>query len=118
MILYCYECGRCEKVFEEMKEVEERHTAVCPECGEPAQKKISVSSEDVIFQPRWFHNLAPVPVYIENRDQFTKVANMLGSYSNKPFTKTSVMHDDDIKQPKRSEKRRLIAKLKRGDYGK
>jgi hypothetical protein len=54
-----------------------------------------------------------VPVYIESRDQFSKVSNMLGNYANRPFSKREVR---EIKQPKKREKAKLIQKLRRGIY--
>lgn len=41
MPLYEYRC-KCGYRFESRKPVEERQTAVCPKCGEIAEKKLSV----------------------------------------------------------------------------
>ena len=113
MILYQYKCPKCDKLFEEVRPIEKRHYAPCPTCGVLSMKELSAASADVNFRPRWFHNIAPVPVYIKSREEFTKVANMLGNVSNRPFTKRESMK---VVNPRKREKARIINKLKRGIY--
>jgi len=113
MILYQYKCQHCDNLFDELREVEMRKWCACPACGQTAYKTMGAASADVNFRPRWFHNIAPVPVYIKSRKEFTKVSNMLGNYANIPFAKREAMK---IVNPRKREKARIIAKLKRGLY--
>ena len=113
MILYQYKCHGCDKLFEEVRPIDKRHYAPCPTCGVLCMKELSAATADTNFRPRWFHNIAPVPVYIKSRKEFTKVSNMLGNYANIPFAKREAMK---IVNPRKREKARIIAKLKRGLY--
>ena len=87
MILYQYKCNECNYIFDEMSTVEERANAICPKCKNIATKLMSVSCHNINFCPHWDYELAPRPVYLTSRNSITKVANMLGNYSDAPFTK-------------------------------
>ena len=114
MILYQYKCPECNKVFEAMSVVEKRSQHPCPECKTMAKKTVGGSTADALFKPGWFDNIAPVPVYIENPKQFSNVAAMMGNYANRPFCRTD---NGNIRQPRtKYEKRRVVERLKRGDY--
>lgn len=113
MILYQYHCKHCGNTFDELREVEMRKWCYCPNCGETAYKTTGAATADTNFRPGWFHNIAPVPVHINSREEFTKVANMLGNYANRPFCKREAMK---IVNPRKRAKARIIAKLKRGQY--
>jgi putative FmdB family regulatory protein len=41
MPVYEYHCQNCGKSFEELKRMEDRGSAVCPECGGAAEKSLS-----------------------------------------------------------------------------
>lgn len=41
MFLYEYYCKTCNLRFETRRRMAERHTAECPQCGQPAKKIIS-----------------------------------------------------------------------------
>ena len=113
MILYQYKCQHCDNLFDELRDVEMRQWCECPNCNNTAYKTLGAATADINFRPRWFNNIAPVPVFINSREEFTKVSNMLGNYSNIPFAKRE---SREIKNPTKREKARIIAKLKRGQY--
>ena len=113
MILYQYKCSKCDKIFEELREVEMRRWCPCPKCNETAYKTLGAASADVNFRPGMYYDIAPVPVQINSREDFTKVANLMGNYSNMQFGKRQ---SKEIKQPSKREKARVIQKLRRGDY--
>ena len=114
MILYEYKCKACGEVFERTKAIKDRSSHPCPVCGADSKKTMGASKVDALFKPGWFNNIAPVPVYLENREQFTNVAGMMGNYANRPFCKQD---SGNIRQPRTpKEKREVIRKLKRGEY--
>lgn len=114
MILYQFKCKGCQHVFEEVKAIKNRSSHPCPVCGGNANKTMGGSTVHATFKPKWYNNIAPVPVYIENPKQFSNVASMMGNYANKPFCRSD---NGRIKQPKTpAEKKAVVAKLKRGEY--
>jgi putative FmdB family regulatory protein len=113
MILYQYQCSKCNNVFEELREVDMRKWCPCPKCNETAYKTLGAASADVNFRPGVYYDIAPVPVQINSREDFTRVANLMGNYSNMPFSKREAQ---EIKAPSKREKRILMQKLRRGDY--
>jgi putative FmdB family regulatory protein len=113
MILYRYKCLECHRTFEEVREIEDRKWAGCPHCVGIGFKLLSAATADVNFRPGVYKNLAPVPVQINSREDFTKVSNLMGNYANIPFAKREVK---EIKQPTKRDKARLIQKLRRGIY--
>lgn len=44
MPVYEYECPACEKVFEMQQRIADAPVEICPECGGPVKKLISMSS--------------------------------------------------------------------------
>ena len=111
-MLYTYRCPECNKTFEEMKPIDKRYYAYCPRCETKSPKIISATCEKVIWQPRWIDNIAPRPVFIESRKQLANVCNMMGNYSNFPFTKNK----REFREPYKQEKREVLRRLKHGDY--
>ena len=100
MILYQYKC-ECGNVFEELKEIDHRHIATCPECRKTAFKTMNGSSHNINFCPHWDYEIAPRPVYLTSRESITKVANALGNYSDAPFTKRE---SGEVKVPNKQSK--------------
>ncbi len=44
MPVYEYECKECMKVFEVQQKMADKPLSVCPECGAPVKKLVSMSS--------------------------------------------------------------------------
>lgn len=95
-------------MFEEVKEMEERESSICPQCKKIAMQAISTPGVDTIFKPRWYYNIAQKPVYVTSRKHLTKICNVQGNYSNFPLTK---MQEREIKQPVKKEKRKVMREL-------
>jgi len=68
---YDYKC-RCGYKFEQMNSVANRHTAICPKCGESAELHFSVkglSTSIQVFKPYIDHHIDSYPTYIESKKQ-------------------------------------------------
>jgi putative FmdB family regulatory protein len=71
-VLYDYECPRCKHCFEDFRSVDERHTSICPTCGETAKLVLTFNKEGAhahTFKPYWDKHISSEPVYIESREQ-------------------------------------------------
>lgn len=44
MPIYEYQCKKCEKVHEIMQKISDQPITECPECGQPVEKIMSLSS--------------------------------------------------------------------------
>jgi hypothetical protein len=88
MILYQYNCVE-HGVFEQTKEIDDRHDARCSKCERICPQIMGVSTADTLWKPRVMHNIAPYPVYVKDRAHLTRICNDQGNYSDFAFTKNS-----------------------------
>jgi len=44
MPVYEYECKNCQKIFEIQQKISDEPLSICPECGSPVRKLMSMSS--------------------------------------------------------------------------
>lgn len=68
MPLYDYHCIKCGKKFERYSSVENRHNVKC-ECGERADKLMSMSAKTEIFEPMWYNDICEEPIYVTSKGQ-------------------------------------------------
>lgn len=80
MPLYEYYCEYCDKHFELIQSIEDRHDGDCPECGKPGQLMVSRAFPNV-FKPRWHPHIARDPIFIESKAQLKKVCKEHGKTS-------------------------------------
>ncbi len=88
MILYQYRCIE-HGVFEEAREIEDRHTCKCSKCERICPKLMSISTGNAIWQPRVMTEIAPYPIFVESRKHLAEICNKQGNYSDFAFTKNS-----------------------------
>ena len=88
MILYQYRCME-HGVFEQMREIDDRHDAKCTQCKRTCPIIISFSTADTLWKPRVMTEIAPYPVFVESREHLSRICNEQGNYSDFAFTKNS-----------------------------
>jgi len=111
-MLYTYRCPECNITFDEIKEIDKRYYADCPTCQTRSPKIITVTCTNMVWQPKWMNNVAPIPVYVESREQLTNICNMMGNYSNHAFSKNK----REFVAPVKQEKKEVIRRLRHGQY--
>jgi len=68
MPTYKYHCQNCDSVFTELKDIEERNNATCPECGSDEVKmQFGTHNRGFKLEPQWFEHLDTEPVYIKSK---------------------------------------------------
>lgn len=82
MPLYDYECPNCGMVFEELKPMDQRHTAPCPQCGGKAKMVILQAKRDWTWRIEgWWEDFDEKPVYVRDKRHLKELCKKYGVYA-------------------------------------
>jgi len=79
MPIYEYECLECEKRFEELCNISERHDVRCNKCGEKVRLLVSTSISRDWFRPHWNEHLDTTrSIYVGSKKEYKRLCKDKG----------------------------------------